>query len=101
MPRELLEDEYVVPGHGCAHVLCLGAGRWQDQNKSTFGAVREIMEANAPEARKTKLDSLWAIFIEIETVGGSSIKARFLKPGKTSHVTWLGGIKQSTTVVRH
>ena len=64
MPRELLEYEYVVPGHGCANVLCLGAGRWQDQNKSTFGAVREILEAHTLEARKTKLDAVWAIFIE-------------------------------------
>ena len=37
---------------------------WQDANKSTFGAVREIFEAHTPEARKTKLDALWAIFIE-------------------------------------
>ena len=29
----------------------------------------------------------------IEPVGGSSIKARFMKPGKYSHVTWLGGNK--------
>jgi hypothetical protein len=37
-------------------VLCLGAGRWQDANKSTFGTVREILEAHTPEARNTKLD---------------------------------------------
>ena len=64
MTRVLLKYEYVVPGHGCAHVLCLGAGRWQDANKSTYGAVREILEAHTPEARKTKLDAVWAIFIE-------------------------------------
>ena len=29
----------------------------------------------------------------IEPVGGSSIKARFMKRGKYSHVTWLGGNK--------
>ena len=29
----------------------------------------------------------------IETLGRSSIKARFMKPGKYSHVTWLGGNK--------
>ena len=45
-------------------MLRLVAGRWQDPNKSTFGAVREILEAHTPEARKTKLDALWAIFIE-------------------------------------
>ena len=45
-------------------MLCLGAGRWQDANKSTYGAVREILEAHTPEARKTKLDTVWAIFIE-------------------------------------
>ena len=45
-------------------MLCLVAGRWQDANKSTFGAVRGILEAHTPEARKTKLDALWAIFIE-------------------------------------
>ena len=45
-------------------MLCLVAGRWQDANKSTFGAVREIIEAHTPEARKTKPDALWAIFIE-------------------------------------
>ena len=64
MTRVLVKYEYVVPGHGCAHVLCLGAGRWQDANKSTYGAVREILEAHTPEARKTKLDAVWAIFIE-------------------------------------
>ena len=45
-------------------MLRLVAGRWQDPNKSTFGAVREILEAHTPEARKTKLDGLWAIFME-------------------------------------
>ena len=45
-------------------VLCVVAGRWQDPNKSTFGAVREILEAHKPEARDTKLDGLWAMFIE-------------------------------------
>ena len=64
MTLVLLKYEYVVPGHGCAHVLCLGAGRWQDANESTYGAVREILEAHTPEARKTKLDAVWAIFIE-------------------------------------
>ena len=29
----------------------------------------------------------------IETVGRSTFPARFLKPGKYSHVTWLGGNK--------
>ena len=29
----------------------------------------------------------------IETLGGSTFPARFLKPGKDSHVTWLGGNK--------
>ena len=46
-------------------MLCLVAGRWQDAKKeTTFGAVRGILEAHTPEARETKLDALWAIFIE-------------------------------------
>ena len=49
---------------GRSRVLCVVAGRWQDPNKSTFGAVREILEAHKPEARDTKLDGLWAMFIE-------------------------------------
>ena len=49
---------------GRARVLCLIAGRWQDANKYTGGAVRDILEAHTPEARDTKLDGLWAIFIE-------------------------------------
>ena len=47
-----------------ACLLFLQSSLWQDANKSTFGAVREILEAHTPEARKTKLDALWAIFIE-------------------------------------
>jgi len=43
---------------GRARVLCLVAGRWQDAIKSSFGAVREILEAHTPEARETKPDAL-------------------------------------------
>ena len=31
--------------------------------------------------------------VGIETLGRSTFPARFLKPGKYSHVTWLGGNK--------
>ena len=33
------------------------------RKKTTLGAVRGILEAHTPEARETKLDALWAIFI--------------------------------------
>ena len=45
-------------------MLCVVAGRWQDPNNSTFGAVCEILEAHKPEARDAKLDGLWAMLIE-------------------------------------
>lgn len=40
------------------------AGLWQDQGKSTLGAVHGILAVHEPEARRTKLDSLWDIFLE-------------------------------------
>jgi hypothetical protein len=45
-------------------VLFVVAGLWQDQNKSTLGAVHGIIAVNDPRARRTKLDSLWKMFVE-------------------------------------
>ena len=39
-------------------------GLWQDQDKSTLGAVHDILAVHKPEARRTKLDSLWHMFFE-------------------------------------
>ena len=45
-------------------MLFVVAGLWQDQNKSTLGAVHGILAVNDPGARRTKLDSLWKMFVE-------------------------------------
>lgn len=45
-------------------VIFAVAGLWQDQGKSTLGAVHGILAVHEPEARRTKLDSLWDIFLE-------------------------------------
>ena len=47
----------------------------------------------APTPTPTPTLTQTPIQTQIEPVGGSSIKARFMKPGKYSHVTWLGGNK--------
>ena len=45
-------------------------------------------------ASQAKLKDMREIHdLEIEIRGGSTSKAGFLKPGKYSHVTWLGGSK--------
>ena len=40
------------------------ASLWQDQSKCTLGAVHRILAAHEPEARRTKLDSLWRMFLK-------------------------------------
>jgi hypothetical protein len=45
-------------------VLFVVAGLWQDQGKSTLGAVHGILCVHGTEARRTKLDSLWDMFLE-------------------------------------
>ena len=45
-------------------VIFAVAGLWQDQGKSTLGAVHGILAVHEPEARRIKLDSLWDIFLE-------------------------------------
>ena len=45
-------------------MLFVVAGLWQDQGKSTIGAVHGIIAVHEPEARRTKLGSLWHMFLE-------------------------------------
>ena len=45
-------------------MLFVVVGLWQDQSKSTLGAVHGILAAHEPEARRTKLDSLWRMFLK-------------------------------------
>ena len=45
-------------------MLFIVAGLWQDQGKSTLGAVQKILVAHEPEARRTKLDSLLHMFLK-------------------------------------
>jgi hypothetical protein len=44
-------------------VLFVVAGLWQDQGKSTLGAVHGMLCVHGTEARRTKLDSLWDMFL--------------------------------------
>ena len=39
-------------------------GRTRDQGKSTLGAVHGILAVHEPEARRTKLNSHWHMFLE-------------------------------------
>ena len=45
-------------------MLFVVAGLWQDQGKSTLGAVHGILAVHETEARRTKLDSPWHMFLE-------------------------------------
>ena len=45
-------------------MLFVVADLWQDQGKSTLGAVHGILATQEPEARRTKLAYLWHMFLE-------------------------------------
>ena len=45
-------------------MLFVVAGLWQDRSKSTLGAVHGTLAAHESEARRTKLDSLWRMFLK-------------------------------------
>ena len=45
-------------------MLFVVADLWQDQCKSMLGAVHGILAAHEPEARRTKLGSLWHMFLK-------------------------------------